>query len=163
MNINEHRVREFAHQIWESEGRPDGQAHRHWEMACRLAEESEENNPRQYQQQAAPQNSTVKHNDTDTINKPGKAKTKALKKTLDEANSKNLKGKTKRGTDPVKQNPADVPGATAMEGLPEPQSGPEKISFAKSGNGKSPRVKNSKLIKDVVNTELSPVNSGIVL
>jgi hypothetical protein len=34
----EHRVREFAYQIWESEGKPDGQAERHWEMACKLAE-----------------------------------------------------------------------------------------------------------------------------
>jgi len=34
----EHRVREFAYQIWESEGKPDGQADRHWEMAWKLAE-----------------------------------------------------------------------------------------------------------------------------
>lgn len=38
MNINESRVREFAYQIWESEGKPHGQAMRHWEMACKLAE-----------------------------------------------------------------------------------------------------------------------------
>jgi hypothetical protein len=38
MNINEHRVREFAYQIWESEGRPNGQEERHWEMACKLAD-----------------------------------------------------------------------------------------------------------------------------
>ncbi|MFO1389138.1 DUF2934 domain-containing protein [Cellvibrio sp.] len=36
MNINEHQVREFAYQIWESEGRPFGQSERHWEMACKL-------------------------------------------------------------------------------------------------------------------------------
>jgi hypothetical protein len=34
----EHRVREFAYQIWESEGKPEGQAERHWEMAWKLAE-----------------------------------------------------------------------------------------------------------------------------
>ncbi len=34
----EHRVREFAYQIWESEGKPDGQADRHWDMAWKLAE-----------------------------------------------------------------------------------------------------------------------------
>lgn len=34
----EHRVREFAYQIWESEGKPDGQAERHWDMAWKLAE-----------------------------------------------------------------------------------------------------------------------------
>lgn len=35
---NEQRIRELAHQIWESEGRPDGQDARHWEMACKLLE-----------------------------------------------------------------------------------------------------------------------------
>jgi hypothetical protein len=38
MNINEQRVREFAYQIWESEGRPFGHSDRHWEMASKLAE-----------------------------------------------------------------------------------------------------------------------------
>lgn len=34
----DHRIREFAYQIWESEGKPDGQAERHWDMARQLAE-----------------------------------------------------------------------------------------------------------------------------
>jgi hypothetical protein len=38
MNTNEHRIREFAYQIWESEGRPHGQEERHWDMACKLAD-----------------------------------------------------------------------------------------------------------------------------
>ncbi len=38
MQVNEQVVRKFAHQIWESEGKPEGQATRHWEMACHLAE-----------------------------------------------------------------------------------------------------------------------------
>ncbi len=37
MSPNEHRIREFAYQIWESEGRPHGQCERHWNMACTLA------------------------------------------------------------------------------------------------------------------------------
>ena len=37
MNVNEQRVREFAYQIWESEGRPFGHSERHWEMASKLA------------------------------------------------------------------------------------------------------------------------------
>lgn len=41
MNLNENRVREFAYQIWESEGRPHGQHQRHWEMACKLAAQAE--------------------------------------------------------------------------------------------------------------------------
>lgn len=38
MNLDEQRVRELAYQIWESEGCPEGQAQRHWEMALSLAE-----------------------------------------------------------------------------------------------------------------------------
>lgn len=38
MSIDEQRIREFAFQIWESEGKPSGQAERHWQMACKLAE-----------------------------------------------------------------------------------------------------------------------------
>ena len=38
MNTHEQRIREFAYQIWESEGRPIGHESRHWEMATKLAE-----------------------------------------------------------------------------------------------------------------------------
>ncbi len=38
MSVEEKRVREFAYQIWESEGKPEGQEERHWEMARKLAE-----------------------------------------------------------------------------------------------------------------------------
>lgn len=38
MSIDEQRIREFAFQIWESEGKPSGHAERHWMMACKLAE-----------------------------------------------------------------------------------------------------------------------------
>lgn len=38
MKVPEKRVRELAYQIWESEGRPEGQHERHWRMARSLAE-----------------------------------------------------------------------------------------------------------------------------
>jgi len=38
LNTNDERIREFAYQIWESEGKPAGQETRHWEMARKLAE-----------------------------------------------------------------------------------------------------------------------------
>ncbi|MGH8385976.1 MAG: DUF2934 domain-containing protein [Pseudomonas sp.] len=38
MSTDDKRIREFAYQIWESEGQPEGQESRHWEMACKLAE-----------------------------------------------------------------------------------------------------------------------------
>ncbi|WP_395603486.1 DUF2934 domain-containing protein [Pseudomonas sp. B21128] len=38
MSTDDKRIREFAYQIWESEGQPQGQEERHWEMARKLAE-----------------------------------------------------------------------------------------------------------------------------
>jgi hypothetical protein len=38
MSISEQRIREFAYQIWESEGKPHGHTERHWEMASKLAQ-----------------------------------------------------------------------------------------------------------------------------
>ena len=38
MNTHEQRIREFAYQIWQSEGCPSGHEYRHWEMACKLIE-----------------------------------------------------------------------------------------------------------------------------
>ncbi len=38
MNTHEQRIREFAYQIWESEGKPHGHTERHWNMACKLAQ-----------------------------------------------------------------------------------------------------------------------------
>ncbi|MGX1185742.1 hypothetical protein AB7M29_003421 [Pseudomonas sp. F-14 TE3623] len=37
MSTDDKRIREFAYQIWESEGKPEGQEERHWEMARKLA------------------------------------------------------------------------------------------------------------------------------
>lgn len=36
--LQENKIRELAYQIWESEGKPNGRATRHWELACELAE-----------------------------------------------------------------------------------------------------------------------------
>jgi hypothetical protein len=38
MKNHDERVRECAHQIWIAEGKPEGQACRHWETASRLTE-----------------------------------------------------------------------------------------------------------------------------
>ena len=38
MSVDEKRIREFAYQIWESEGKPVGEEERHWDMARKLAE-----------------------------------------------------------------------------------------------------------------------------
>lgn len=36
--IDKQQIREYAYQIWLTEGCPQGQAQRHWEMARQLAE-----------------------------------------------------------------------------------------------------------------------------
>jgi len=41
MQLNENRVREYAYRIWESEGKPDGCAEKHWDMACKSLESEE--------------------------------------------------------------------------------------------------------------------------
>ncbi len=47
MSINEQRIREFAYQIWESEGKPHGHSDRHWDMAHKLASSHAESEPQQ--------------------------------------------------------------------------------------------------------------------
>lgn len=42
MSNNEERIRELAYQIWESEGKPEGQTEKHWEMARKLVESEQQ-------------------------------------------------------------------------------------------------------------------------
>ena len=35
---SEKDIRNLAHQLWESEGRPEGQSDKHWKLATRLLE-----------------------------------------------------------------------------------------------------------------------------
>lgn len=36
MSAKDISIRSLAHQLWESEGKPEGQAERHWKLAARL-------------------------------------------------------------------------------------------------------------------------------
>jgi hypothetical protein len=38
MDVDEEAIRQLARLIWETEGCPEGQGTRHWDMASRLAE-----------------------------------------------------------------------------------------------------------------------------
>lgn len=38
MNLDEKRISDFAYYIWQSEGEPEGEEARHWEMGRKLAE-----------------------------------------------------------------------------------------------------------------------------
>lgn len=60
MDIDEKRISVFAYHIWESEGRPEGEAARHWEMARKLAEAEDTSPPVHVEEtfpDAAPDNS----------------------------------------------------------------------------------------------------------
>ncbi|HWV16367.1 MAG TPA: DUF2934 domain-containing protein [Cellvibrio sp.] len=58
MNTHEQHdsyIKQIAYQIWEAEGRPDGQAHKHWQQASILIEVLEKEN------RGATQNSAPAH------------------------------------------------------------------------------------------------------
>jgi len=43
MSVNEETIRKLARQIWEDEGKPDGQSERHWKLATDIAQRDENN------------------------------------------------------------------------------------------------------------------------
>lgn len=45
MSADERRIGEFAYQIWETEGKPEGQHERHWEMASKLVDAEARSEP----------------------------------------------------------------------------------------------------------------------
>lgn len=137
MNISEQRVREYAHQIWESEGRPDGHAHRHWEMATKLAAKKDT--------QPAPEHVTVINNDSDIINKPKKAKAKALKKTLAE---------TEEDSAGFTQSDAPAPRRRAAQASASTTS---KSTQSLDGTAKTSRGKKAKVLKDTLETEMPKI------
>ncbi|EJM66398.1 DUF2934 domain-containing protein [Pseudomonas sp. GM55] len=101
MSTDEKRIREFAYQIWESEGKPVGQEARHWEMACKLAE-AEALAPKKSPKAAASKAAPKKTGDA----KPGPDKT--------------LNGKTapKTKAKPAAASKVIPPGEKAIEKKP---------------------------------------------
>lgn len=82
MNVVDKRVREFAYQIWQSEGEPEGQEMRHWVMACKLAEaersappvRTEDSFPKLAKNSAAePSSSLTENGETSGISDAGQA------------------------------------------------------------------------------------------
>ena len=79
MSADEKRIREFAYQIWESEGQPKGQDARHWEMARKLAEA----------EALAPNKSTARQSSKPKLPKvDGAAETKAAASKVKSATAK---------------------------------------------------------------------------
>jgi len=79
MSTDDKRIREFAYQIWESEGKPEGQEERHWAMARKLAE-AEALAPKKSPKAAGSKTAASKPATGKTLNgKAGEPKTKVAK------------------------------------------------------------------------------------
>ena len=106
MSTDDKRVREFAYQIWESEGKPEGQEERHWEMARKLAEA----------EALAPSKSP----------KAAGSKAAGTKSVGKNTNGKALDGKVAESkTDPLKSKAKAKPAA-ASSVVPPGEKGAEK-------------------------------------
>jgi hypothetical protein len=62
MNEQDQRIREFAYEIWQTEGCPEGQGERHWEMARKLVEAQDSGIPLS-KPNSKPRKSTIKPTD----------------------------------------------------------------------------------------------------
>jgi hypothetical protein len=79
MSTDDKRIREFAYQIWESEGKPEGQEARHWEMARKLAE-AEKLAPKKPAKAAASKTAVTKDGESKLNGKAAVPKPKAKAK-----------------------------------------------------------------------------------
>ncbi|MGF6127350.1 membrane protein involved in colicin uptake [Pseudomonas frederiksbergensis] len=113
MSTEDKRVREFAYQIWESEGKPEGQEARHWEMARKLAE-AEALAPKKSPKAAGSKASTAK---------PGAAK--ADSKLNGQADSKTVASKAK--AKPAAAAKVTPPGEKAVEKKPRAAKKPPTV------------------------------------
>jgi hypothetical protein len=80
MSTDDKRIREFAYQIWESEGKPEGHEARHWEMARKLAEAealAPKKSPKAAGSKTAGKTSTAKVADTKASDAKAKPAVKA--------------------------------------------------------------------------------------
>ncbi|WP_085714942.1 DUF2934 domain-containing protein [Pseudomonas sp. B28(2017)] len=111
MSTDEKRIREFAYQIWESEGKPEGQEARHWEMARKLAE-AEALAPKKSPKVAASKAAPKKTGDA----KPGPDKT---------LNGKTAAPKTK--AKPAAASKVIPPGEKAIEKKPRAPRKPPAV------------------------------------
>lgn len=100
MNINEHRVREFAYQIWESEGKPQGQESRHWDMARKLADAHADGED-QLQASITKANKVAPSGEAPAKKTRSKAKSADASSSIQEADSKPVKTKKPKSTEVI--------------------------------------------------------------
>lgn len=85
MTKDEQRIRDFAYDIWVSEGKPHGEDARHWEMARKLVEA--ENGKSATKPASRARKTTTKPTDATPATKPAKT-AKAPKEPKDEKPAK---------------------------------------------------------------------------
>ncbi|AVI84668.1 MULTISPECIES: DUF2934 domain-containing protein [Pseudomonas syringae group] len=129
MSADEKRIRDFAYQIWESEGKPSGHDERHWEMARKLAEA----------EALAPNKSTVRKStkpklpEVDSAKAPAKGAAKPVTKSAPApkpaADSK-PKAAPKAAPKPAAK-PAAKPATAAASSAPAKKDAPAKPAAAK--------------------------------
>ncbi|RMR10892.1 MULTISPECIES: DUF2934 domain-containing protein [Pseudomonas syringae group] len=129
MSADEKRIRDFAYQIWESEGKPSGHDERHWEMARKLAEA----------EALAPNKSTVRKSskpklpEVDSAKAPAKGAAKPVAKSAPApkpaADSK-PKAAPKAAPKPAAK-PAAKPATAAAPDAPAKKDAPAKPAAAK--------------------------------
>lgn len=115
MNQQEQRIREFAYEIWQTEGCPEGQGERHWDMARKLVEAQDRGLPASVPA-TKPRKSTTKPTDVSTAvaeqplaeSAPPAKAAKASKPAKAAAAKGNVKAKPAAGTEAAEGTPAGV-------------------------------------------------------
>ncbi|WP_413791233.1 MULTISPECIES: DUF2934 domain-containing protein [unclassified Pseudomonas] len=116
MSTDDKRIREFAYQIWESEGKPTGQEKRHWEMACKLAEA-----------EALAPSKPPKAVSKSAASKADGAKPAAAKSTTAKTAAKNAAPKVKPAAKPAAATAAVVPPAKTADKKPRAPRKPPAV------------------------------------
>ncbi|SDS08654.1 Protein of unknown function [Halopseudomonas sabulinigri] len=126
MSDYEKRVRELAYQIWESEGKPEGQRERHWQMACELMETSQDGELSPAAPKPTAQNRARK------VNPAPKADETQLEKPA-------LLGKPKAARKPANKAPASET-QTAVSPKSKPTAKPPTKTARKTGKSATPKT-----------------------
>ena len=104
----EKRVRDRAHQLWEEEGRPEGQSEEHWRRAAALVQSEQDAGP-------APANLALTEIAGETTDAPRSAKASASPRSA----GGNAGAASKTGDAPSPK-PAMAPAATKSKRAPKP-------------------------------------------
>ncbi|AKT31213.1 DUF2934 domain-containing protein [Pseudomonas syringae pv. actinidiae] len=125
MSADEKRIRDFAYQIWESEGKPSGHDERHWEMARKLAEA----------EALAPNKSTVRKSskpklpEVDSAKAPAKGAAKPVAKSAPAP--KPAADSKPKAAPKAAPKPAAKPATAATSDAPAKKDAPAKPAAAK--------------------------------